>query len=210
MDRLVAIKFPFVHRNNSSIKVAMIIGSGCVCFAYFISLPVLYFFDLNDDELCVMLAQNVPTLLDYYSVISNHIFFFGLPFSLIVFANIFFIRELQHRKSAMRKSAGTTAGNDEQAKRKLRAEKSYIVMLMFLTGSFLVFSLSVAVFNLLGIQIALNDEYTQEQANFFAVMAENCMIMNNSLNFLFYFMSGEMFRTALKAAWKKGFIYSKG
>lgn len=40
MDRLVAITFPFFHKDHSSKKVAIIIGSSCVAFGHFISLPV--------------------------------------------------------------------------------------------------------------------------------------------------------------------------
>jgi len=88
-----------------------------------------------------------------------------------------------------------------QEARKLQAERSYVIMLLFLTCSFSVFSLAAVVFIFLSVQYALSENYTHEQSTFFHVLTSNSMILNNSLNFFFYYMSGQMFRTAFKIAW---------
>ena len=208
MDRLVAIKFPIAHRNNSSKQTADKIALAAVGSAYFVSIPVLYFYGHNEDKICAMLPKNFPVLLDYFNFTVNNILFFGLPFCSIVIANIMFVRELRNRKQSKRNETKGANPTDEKTKReqqKLQAERNYVIMLLFLTCSFLVFSLSVAITNFLYVYMLLSDEYAIEQAFFVGTLSATSMLMNNSLNFIFYYLSGKMFREACRKAVKSIF-----
>jgi len=112
IDRLVAINFPFFHRNYSSKKISNLIGSSCVATCYFISLPMLYFYGHNENKICSMLPKSISALrYDYYGII-NSVFYFIIPFLAIGFANIIFIRSLQNRRCGVTRNDALK--NDEK------------------------------------------------------------------------------------------------
>ena len=82
--------------------------------------------------------------------------------------------------------------------RKRKCEKNYVVMLLFLTCSFLVLISTVAVINVLSLETSANSSQNEDKKNFYEIATEIPMIMNNSLNFIFYAFSGRMFRKAFK------------
>ena len=97
--------------------------------------------------------------------------------------------------------------NDEKIRveeKKAEAERDYVLMLLILTVSFLVFSLAAAVFVFLNIGLSSAPEPKKDDL---LELSENlvafCLVINNSLNFIFYFIGGKMFRKALFVAIKK-------
>ena len=161
---------------------------------------MLYFYGLNEDNYCTMMPKSFPNLLYYFNLITTYVFSFGIPFSAIAFANIVFVQSLLTRKTVgAQNEAHKKDEKSEQEKRKMQAERNYVIMLLFLTCSFSLFLIMGAVF------YQYSKNYKLEEATFFLVLAENSLIMNNSLNFVFYYMSGQMFRTAFKTAWSKIF-----
>ena len=80
--------------------------------------------------------------------------------------------------------------------RKEDTARQYTIMLMTLALSFLaclLVSITLTAYSLM---------YAQHARTFYA-LAETCIIVNNSMNFVFYCISGEAFRNAFKKAIKK-------
>ncbi|XP_075239609.1 uncharacterized protein LOC142335130 [Convolutriloba macropyga] len=95
LDRAVSIIFPVWHRSLDIARSSRNISWSLTFATYFIVLPNLYFFkiDANNDT-CTMIPGNLqqPMLL-YIGVITLGLFSF-LPFVLIFFANVVFIRKI--------------------------------------------------------------------------------------------------------------------
>jgi len=101
-----------------------------------------YFYGHNEDQICSVMPRSFPNLYSYYYIIVTYVFYFGIPFSAILFANIVFIRSLKKRKTAVnKKDANKTNEKSKQEQRKLQAERNYVTMLLFLTCSLCIFAI---------------------------------------------------------------------
>ena len=89
---------------------------------------------------------------------------------------------------------------------KIELSFSYVIMLMALTLSFMFFIMSSNFTFMMQVQFSLEgSEESLMIAEFLAVLHDAFNTTNSSVNFVFYFISGAMFRNALKKAAKNRF-----
>ncbi|XP_075254529.1 uncharacterized protein LOC142345948 [Convolutriloba macropyga] len=209
VDRVLAIKAPFWHREHSSAKLVNKVTVFIAFFFYLFTLPVLYFYDIvpKEDSKCLADWDNYPKFFGYYGMATNYAVFSGIPFVILLGANWVFISALINKPSVEKpKAENGNQRNVTEARtkvkrrddRKERNKRSYVIMLMFLTGSYLVFSATTAANNITAIQSF--GKVSADQSAFRMIITEITLILNNSVNFLFYFMSGSVFRSAFKSA----------
>ena len=81
-------------------------------------------------------------------------------------------------------------------KRKQQFDRSYVILMLSITCSFMTLTILAALINNVAIKISLDPEADPAKTQFYQMAVELPMLMNNSLNFLFYISSSRMFRKA--------------
>ncbi|XP_063713729.1 uncharacterized protein LOC134841629 [Symsagittifera roscoffensis] len=100
VDRVVAIKFPFLHRSYSSSRVAAVIAATVVIVSYALSSGVAYFSDMDENGQCGLNRKSMYLVHTVYAFVGHYFVFFGVPFTVLVSANIIFVHSLRNRKKA--------------------------------------------------------------------------------------------------------------
>ncbi len=131
-------------------------------------------------------------------------------------ANAVFVYNLKNRKSVITRQESViemdeidqtarkrtlNSENDVRVRLKAENERSFIVMLVITTGSYLVLTLVSAVIFATIFRVAMQG--SPEEFLFANILGTLPTMLNNSLNFAFFYSSGPMFRNALRAALKK-------
>ena len=208
-DRLIAIKFPIFHRNHSTKKLLDVVIFTIMASSFALVSPAFFFLDINNDGVCIISPKGYPELHRIYSLFTVFVVFFGFPFAMVFLTNISFAVSLLKRRSGSKIKNNQNASNvtSEKAKiekQKIDSERDFVFMLLILTLSFLVFTLTSGIFLFWNVGLSVstgpqNDaliEFTENMNSF-------ANIMNNSLNFIFYYVGGRMFRDALAKAIRK-------
>ena len=189
MDRVLAIKRPFIYKEYSSKKVASIIAAIAVSVSYVIMMPALFFNRVDENGRCAVYRGRYPIIHDVYTLVSEYIFVFAILLGVIVASNVIFIRELKSRPKM---------GSSSQQERKKQTQRSYVMMLLALSCSFSILSLITTIGMSAGIFLYLGGE--AQKAEFATTLSTFSVVVNNSVNLLFYYMSGDMFKEALREA----------
>ena len=171
--------------------------------SFVVILPAFYFQETNDEGVCVILPKAYPTFHLFYSFFVSFIVFFGLPFALVFSTNLTFVISLAKRRygGKFKQELTLSAKHEEMSdaqKQKFDAERDYVIMLLMLTLSFLLFTLASGVFIFWSVALSTAPESQDgDLIEFAGTMNTFANIMNNSLNFMFYFIGGRMFRESL-------------
>ncbi len=202
VDRVLAIILPFWHRNHSSPAIARGVSITISLYCYLLATPVLYMFALDPEkDRCLVRDTPYDRVLSMFSWTYNYVFFFGVPFAILGCSNVVFIYSLKKRSSGVRKTASGAQGVSEQARKKAQNERNYVVMLLILTSTYTVLSMSVAIINY--VSITQLEDIPPDASIFFKGLTQIPPNVNSSLNFLFYYFSGPMFRVAFKKAFRR-------
>ncbi len=195
VDRVLAITVPFWHMNHSSPANAKKISFAIALMSYLLDLPLLRIFGTqSEEERCEVQEREYEQLAFYYISFVIYFVAMGEPIVLLLVSNFVFVFSLMRKRSSAVQSRRDTT----QSQTKSKNERSYVLMLLVLTCSYLLLSCSNAALQM--ILIGRADGLTSAQTSFFEVALEIPVIFNNSLNFVFYFISGQMFRKAFKKA----------
>ena len=94
-----------------------------------------------------------------------------------------------------------TDNNSKKAAEKTEAQQNYVVMLTVMSSSFLIILLLIATLFFIGIVI-VNDASGQhlEKLEFIQTLDPFLLVINCSMNLIFYVLSGRMYRKALVKA----------
>ena len=101
-----------------------------------------------------------------------------------------------------------TDATSKQDSNKLKAQQNYVVMLTVMSSSFLIILLLITTIYFIGIVI-VSDTSGQhlDKLGFIQTLDPFLLLINCSMNFVFYALSGRMFREALAKAvnirWRK-------
>ena len=204
LDRVIAIKYPIWHRNHASRNLVNKLAGYIVIFSYVFNSAVLYFFNLDKTTGNSKLQGDLnPLIRKIYSGISSLIYF-TVPIFFLVYANIVFITTLINRKKIRNASNAQKFQSKEKAhfeKERSDSERSYVLMLIWLSVTFTITFFFTTLMNLAILR--LSSSKIQPDIISLEVL-RNCLAVlvawNNSLNFVFYWLSGAMFRRALKKA----------
>ena len=96
-------------------------------------------------------------------------------------------------------TADSSVGNKggKAKKTSFGGDINVIVTLIVISCSYLMFSVASCSFNRIS-QTDMEQELSANEAAFAQLMAELMAVLNNSLNFIFYYLSGQMFRSTFK------------
>ncbi len=145
-----------------------------------------------------------------YAIVVLIVYLF-IPFTVLITANAIFIRSLRHRNVAGRakvhsgKAAAKVIAKREQ--RRLDNERSYVIILIVASCSFIGLTVAATMTLLVGAYLAdLEDkENHYDRGQFVSAVSKFPMILNGSLNFFFYYASDRMFREAFAQMCRKRF-----
>ena len=142
-----------------------------------------------------------------YAMVSHAGFASGLPFLILLGANIIFARSLRKRTKTELDKAQTEA-KVERLARKLRNEQNYVIIMMNLTCFFSVFLIIAILSNFLSANSNKLVDFADnpELSLFLSTLSSVAKIANSSFNLAFYLMSSRMYRDAFKKAVKKMWI----
>ena len=192
LDRVLAIIVPIWHRTHSNPKIARVLSFVITLYSYISCMGTLYYFGKKtEQDVCDVQQIRFSEYSSLYVSILLYGYFLGAPFATLLISNGVFVWALRNRTHA------STSVSNEQSRAKAQNERNYILMLLVLTGSYLVLSLTNTILQMIAINVSSKD---LDKKTFFAVTLEVPVIANNSLNFLFYFASGRMFRNAYRKA----------
>ena len=100
--------------------------------------------------------------------------------------NVEVLPDLQQKKSLI-----------EEENKRNKVDRSVVFMLLSVCCTYLVFTASSGALNILG-HISVSSDFGKDMKKFLRSAAEVPCIMNNSLNFVFYFFCGQSFRKTFK------------
>ena len=199
LDRVLAISAPFWHKNHSSPTNARRVSVTIALFCYVIDLGLLYIFgttNTDGEKRCEIQEEANEQLSLFYTSVRIYFVAFSAPFVTLLVSNVVFVYSLRRRFSSSQSRPET-----DQSRAKWKNERNYILMLLILTCSYLILSSTNAILQM--VLIGQSEKWNSAQKSFFEVALEVPVILNNSLNFFFYFISGQMFRNAFKKAISK-------
>ncbi len=190
VDRVVSILVPFWHRNLNKARAATRIGVTISVAQMFLPLPEIAFrvFD-QDTKSCDYKGGRMPTFSAVFSMVTRFI----LPVGLMIFSNIVFVWALKNRQRKNRQREGRQG----QESQKRSNETNFILMMLISTCSFL----ALLMFFLATIRMSI--VYENAISDFFRSLGRVSLILNSSLNVVYY-SSTKMFRNALIKAVKTG------
>ena len=85
----------------------------------------------------------------------------------------------------------------QEAENRRRNDRNVVIMLLVVCCSYLIFTATAAFFNVLG-HMCISKPFSLKDKMFVRSLAEVPAVMNNSLNFLFFYLSGSSFRQTFK------------
>ncbi len=187
VDRVVAILAPFWHRALNKVPTARRISVAISLGAFVLTSAELPFRRM-DDELKVCAYEPSPPPL-YFKIYIMSVMSY-VPIIMLLFSNVIFIWALKQRRARRASSQNTTA----RAIQRHSNETSFTVMIIVTTCAFIALQfISFALFTESASRKPLNDG----SADFFRTLARFPIVLNSSLNVVFY-SSSKMFRKALR------------
>lgn len=219
-ERVLMIKAPLYLRNKLTSRNAIIVTSVTLAFVVVLNSHMLFGFDLfdpasSDDFLTAVTETDLNVHPCYYKSQFYKDFFTGTwsvvvlafcnvcPIIVIFIGNIVIARGIIRRQRAVNptelscthsSSNQTTTGTTER-----KTRKSFARILLVLSCFFLVTTLPYCVYVVIKNQLTLVSARTVARLQLIEVCVHCLMYANFSLNFMFYFLSGTLFRKTLKS-----------
>ncbi len=209
VDRVLAIVRPFWHRQLKFSLFARKIVLGIVSAAIVIALPSLYIAQPNESDTTCARRRSVPVI----AVVQTAIVIL-IPAAALIGSNVMFVRRLARRKKSKTvargpvKSAARLASHmvTTQKSKKFANEQNYLKLLLLTTCSYLSLSLATVALSRIGwLYYSQQHEQDDESKEALWDLVNVPVVVNSSVNFIFYYASGPMFREAVKKTFLKTF-----
>ena len=201
IDRVLAIRFPFKYRVLNFKKVAKLATVGVTVLSLVLPSPFLFLSAFNPQTRgCFTFSRG--QFLVFYRYIS----LFILPGIMLIGCNVIFIRALISRREGGVNTAGpqTTSSSaaaqqrNQRTPEKLQNGRNYVRMLLLTAVSFVALSLvSVSIVSK-GLSLRKSSA-TPSLGKLLIALSTFTFTLNYSINFVFYYASGPMFRTVLQS-----------
>ena len=191
--RFYGIVRPHKAASFNTVQKAKITIVSCVIFSVMFNLPHL-FLSIDHGVRCIPIGATLP-YVDVYYWLSFTVSFI-LPFIFLLTMNGFIIHTLKSRSTNFGKQGqGQSEG---QTTRMKSTEKQIYVTLLFVTFGFLVLTTPAYLLLLYILLIGYGDTPRKFAGYYlFYHVAQKTLFTNNGINFFFYVMSGQKFRTDL-------------
>ncbi len=194
VDRVVAILAPFWHRSLNKALTARRISLVTSIGAFLLTAVAIPITQWNQETKSCSYKPNSPP---YYISVYMLIVLVIIPMVLLVFANAVFMWALKKRPSAGQNINSTEAGRSREKERR-KNDNNYVLMMVVTTCAFIVLRLCGLGFE---VEAVRRSGLNNGGGEFFWALGRLCIILNSSLNLIFY-SSSEMFRKALRDALK--------
>ena len=210
---------PIWHKNNVAAKpyrTVWILQVVIVSFCFACASPRLFVFVKHENGHCGVADSKMDSGLVKWAVgFSTFGAILTLPHVGYLIANYVFVRSLTQRQNYANKTAGKTGEKDsksapsnqnEKEDRKQKNQRSYITMLILLTFGCSVAAVFAGLTNVVPYALGEKSEaelltfdngytgFSQFMAGFYDCVS----VVKNSMNFLLYMISGDVFRKAFK------------
>ncbi len=199
LDRVMAILRPFWYRRSNFPKIGRRITLVITVTSAFISMPNLFTVEPTEGDSNCGRRRRIAVV-----TISQMIIVFLIPAAILILSNIIFISRLFKRRKklpAQRNVKKSRTSNESEAPTRmgprLANEQNYVKMLLATSCSYLVLMFSTIALNIVGLNYSQLKEKRQLGQTLWS-LATLPTILNNSINFCFYYSSGPMFREAFK------------
>ena len=192
-ERFYGIVRPHKAASFNTVKKAKITIVSCVIFSLLFNLPHL-FLSTDHGVRCIPYGAPLPYVEVYYWL--SFTVSFILPFIFLLTMNGFIIHTLKARSTNFGKQGqGQSEG---QTTRMKSTEKQIYVTLLLVTFGFLVLTTPAYLLLLYILLIGYGDTPRKFAGYYlFYHVAQKTLFTNNAINFFFYVMSGQKFRTDL-------------
>ena len=200
VERVVYVWFPIrakVGITRKSIVVALIVVLSVIMT---INAHILFGFSLEKRPtdpgqirlVCGPKTEQYKRFIEVQWPWIDLLVFCFIPFVVIVAGNTLIMKKLWRRRPFLTSSNSTS-----------RSQTSNVAMLMTLSAVFLITTSPVSIYLVMEVFLRENDSTERQAEMFFWWSIVNIlMYANNSLNFLFYCLSGTKFREELLRLWK--------
>ena len=202
MDRVLAILLPFKHRTLNFSKVSKCSCWGVTFAILILTSPFVLFANyVQETELCAI------TEAEQFVIIYRLLVAAAVPALVLIGCNAVFVKALikrrRQRLSRVPNCGPSLAGRrEERQAEKQQKEESYIRMLLTTSVAFVaLLFLSIGLVNW-GLSLSKAEE-TLPMGQLLVSVGGVVFALNHSVNFIFYYMSGEMFREAFTKAFTK-------
>ena len=197
-DRLYSITMPLKAVSFNTVRRAKITILFIVFICFFWTIPQL-FLGYNSDKNCVSYAKATSSLGQIYYWLYT-IFFFPVPFVLLLTMNSIIIHTLRKRSiSKIRMSDNQGQGQSEAHMSKMKlSNRQTFTMLLLVTFAFLILSIPTNVI----IYIDQTTDFTTSAKDIALIYmlhstGEKCYYTNFGINFYLCVISGKKFRSDL-------------
>ena len=193
-ERFYSIIKPHKAASFNTVKRAKFTILCIVCVSVLFNIPHL-FVTLKNDDSCIPFGMAEHVLVKIYYWLTLTLNFF-LPFVLLLVMNSVIIRTLQQR-SGMQKIQGQ-GRNEGQTSKMKNTEKQIFITLLLVTFGFLILNAPIYSF-LVYLQLYDFEKSAKAYAGYdlFIEVSSKSYYTNYGINFFFYVMSGQKFRTDL-------------
>ena len=194
-ERFYGIVRPHKAASFNTVKRAKITIAVDVMFGFLFNIPHL-FFSINRGVRCI--AHSATFKHYWLSFVLNFI----LPFIFLLIMNIVIIHTLRMRssKNLVRFESGRQSQSEDRQSKMKNTEKQIYITLLLVTFGFLILTTPVYVLKVLEYaSLIVYGKTPRGSAMYYFCyhLAQKSFYTNNGINFFFYVMSGQKFRTDL-------------
>ena len=198
-ERFYSIVRPHKAASFNTVKKAKITIVLCIIIGFLFNIPHL-FLSLNQGVRCIPHSATFRYVGIHYWL--SFVLNFILPFIFLLAMNIVIIHTLRMRssKNLIRFESGKHSQNRDQPSKMKNSEKQIYITLLLVTFGFLILTTPVYVLKVMVYaSLIIYGKTPRQSAVYFFLyhIAQKSFYTNNGINFFFYVMSGQKFRTDL-------------
>ena len=197
-ERFYSIIRPHKAASFNTVKKAKIIIGITFVFSYSFNIPYLFIAE-NDDKICIQNSIASKNALGVFYYWLTEIVSFILPFlSLLTFNSIIIHTLRQRSKLSLLESQSQGQGQGQLPKGQKQSDGQIFTMLLLVTFGYLILITPGKVLIFYLSFYTGSSTYYYAGLHLFYQIGEKTLYTNHGINFLFYVLSGQKFRTDLK------------
>ena len=203
-DRFYSIIRPHKAASFNTIKRAKITIISIFIFSVIFNIPH-WFTTFNIEWLCLPFANEIVMARSYsqFYYWASLVLQFVFPFVSLLIMNSVIINTLRNRTKSVKSEEGHNKGQGQSTKMK-NSEKQVFAILLLVTFGFLILSTPMYVYFALNLFIYFTVSPQIFAAHhLFTSIAQKLHFTNHGINFFFYVISGQKFRTDLIKLFKR-------
>ncbi len=194
VDRVLALVRPFWYRQLKFLKFARKTFIAVVAVSSIVAVSTLWTAEASQTRPCKCSCQRESSALTIVQTFLVTV----VPMVILTASNgIFIKRLLLRRKSKPPAKFSRDADIGAKIKKKNSKERNYLKILLITSCSYMGLMFATAALSRVGLYFS-QWEQTQNLAEFLWTLMSLPLVLNNSVNFGFYCLSGPMFRSAVK------------